>query len=309
MMNLTAPVNRALSFFRQPCCMEFLMRRATFVYTAAALTAAIGLEQHALGETADASFGNLTVAATWRAQPSTIALGETTTFKLSLNATGDDGTSGISFGQSTFTFASGSASSAPTSASIVLGATAPSYGNTMTASLAPLKVTYFEEGVHTATISASNAPVTWLQDGAARTAAYSLHMGTTVTVGSAVPTLQSAMVPVLIEVGESFGFSALADAGATAGSVNYLWDFDSDGTFDSTSQNPEFAYTTAGVHTGLLRIEGDGGSSDFQYAVDVMSAAAIVPVPLPAAVWGGLGLVSALGAIRARQALRRQRLN
>ena len=30
------------------------------------------------------------------------------------------------------------------------------------------------------------------------------------------------------------GFSALADTGST-GSVSYLWDFDSDGTFDSTS--------------------------------------------------------------------------
>ena len=274
------------------------MRRARFVYTAAALTAAIGLEQQTFGETVDATFGNLTVAATWRAQPSMIAQGGTTTFKLSLNATGDEGTTGISFGQSTFTFASGSASSEPTAAEVVLGATAASYGSTTTALLAPLRVTYFEEGIHTATIAATDAPVSWMQDDKARSAAYSLHLGTTVTVGSAVPTLQSAMVPVLIEAGESFAFSALADAGS-AGSISYLWDFDSDGTFDSTSQNPDYAYTTAGLHTGLLRIEGGGGSSDFQYAVDVMGAA-VVPVPLPAAVWGGLGLVSALGAIRAR---------
>ena len=280
------------------------MRRAHFVYTAAALTAVIGLEQQTFGETADTTLGNLTVAATWRAQPSIIAQGETTTFKLSLNATGDAGTSGISFGQSMFSFASGSGTSVPTSTNVVLAATAQSAGNTMTASLAPLQVTYFDEGIHTATISATNAPVLWSQNGTAHSAVYSLNLGTTVTVGSAVPTLETAMVPVLIEAGDSFAFSALADPGS-AGSISYLWDFDNDGTFDSTIQNPDYAYTTAGVHTGLLRIASDSGSSDFQYAVDVLGAA-VVPVPFPAAVWGGLGLVSALGTIRARTALLRR---
>jgi hypothetical protein len=293
-----------LNPFRQQSCVEFVMRRARLVYTAAALTAALGLKQQAFGETLDTNADNLTVAATWRAQPSTIAQGDTTTFKLSLNAMGNDAASGISFGQATFAFSSGSGTSVPTSADVVLGATVPSFGNTTTAALTPLQVTYFEEGIHTATIAATNAPISWLQNGVARSAGYSLHLGTTVQVGSVVPTLQSAMVPILIEAGESFAFSARADVGA-AGQVNYLWDFDSDGTFDSTSQNPAYAYATTGVHTGLLRIQGGGGATDFQYAVDVLDAS-VVAVPLPMAVWGGLGLVSALGAIRARVTLRRQ---
>jgi len=283
------------------------MRHARLVYTAAALTAALGLEQQTFGETVDASSGNLTVAATWRAQPSSIAQGETTTLKLSLSATGDDATSGISFGQSTFTFASGSGTSVPTSADVVLGATVPSSGKSITAVLAPLQVTYFDEGIHTATISASDAPISWLQNGAAQSATYSLNLGTTVQVGSAVPTLQSAMVPVLIDAGESFAFSALANAGS-AGAVSYLWDFNSDGTFDSTSQNPLYAYTTGGVHTGLLRIQSDGGATDFQYAVDVLDAS-VAAVPMPPAVWGGLGLVCALVAMQLRGSLHRQQLN
>lgn len=276
------------------------MRHARYVYTAAALTAVAGLDQQAVGETVDIGVGSLTVAATWRAQPSTIAQGGATTFKLSLKASGSDDTSGISFGQSLFTFSSGSGTSAPTSAELLLNPTAASAGSTMTAMVQPIEVTYFEEGLHTATIAGSNAPISWSELGVSKNGTYSLNMGTTVTVGGARPTLQSASVPVLIQAGQSFAFSALADAGATGG-LSYFWDFDNDGTFDSTVQNPNFAYATTGVHTGLLRIMGGDGSTDFQYAVDVMDAT-ITAVPLPAAVWGGLGLITAVGAIRSRAA-------
>ena len=133
---------------------------------------------------------------------------------------------------------------------------------------------------------------------------YSLNMGTTVTVDGTTPTLQSASVPVLIGAGESFAFSALADAGMGSG-LSYLWDFNGDGTFDSTTQNPNFTYASAGVYTGLLRLSTSEGATDFQYAVDVLDQS-VVAVPLPAAVWGGLGLVSAVGVVRARTARRQQ---
>jgi len=284
------------------------MRHTRYVCAAATLTAAVALNGQAKAESIDVNDGGLTVAATWRAQPSAIATGETTTFKLSLKATGGDGTSGISFGQSTFAFASGSGASAPTTTELVLGATASSAGDTLTALLAPLQVTYYEAGLHTATIATNDAAISWSQDGAVRSGTYSLNLGTTVAVGGGEPTFQSAKVPVLIDAGESFSFAALADAGVSGGALSYLWDFDSDGTFDSSNQNPDYAYASAGAYTGTLRILSDAGSTDFKYAVDVMSSP-VAPVPLPAAVWGGIGLLSAFGFTRARAMFAAREMN
>jgi hypothetical protein len=252
--------------------------------------------------------GNLTVAATWRAQPSTITQGGSTTFKLSLKATGDAATSGISFGQSTFSFSSGSADSIPTEAELTLGATPKSAGSSMTAMLKPLSVSYFEDGVYTATMSANDAGISWNQGGVAHSGTYSLDVATTVNVGTGVPTIQSASIPLLIDAGESFDFAALADAGSSTG-LRYEWDFDYDGTFaaDSTQQNPRFAYTSSGSYTGMLRVVSSTGSTPLAFSVDVLGA--VTAMPLPAAVWGGLALVSCVGVFRARKAMRTERAN
>jgi hypothetical protein len=284
------------------------MRHTYYVYTAAALTAALAFDGSALGDTitpGSGGGGGVTVAATWRAQPAAIEQGATTTFKLSLRALGDDGVSAISFADSNFTFSSGSAGSIPTSADMILNATARSAGATANAMLAPLQVTYFEEGIHDATVHTSGAGISWMADGVEHSGMYALDLGTKVAVGGSAPNLQSVSVPLLIGVGESFGFSALAESGLT-GSLTYQWDFDFDGTFtsDSQQQAPSYAYDTAGVHTGMLRVTGDNGYVvPLQFTVNAVTELG-APVPLPAAVWGGLGLMIAFGVVRALSASR-----
>ncbi|MFC1978439.1 PKD domain-containing protein [Chloroflexota bacterium] len=49
---------------------------------------------------------------------------------------------------------------------------------------------------------------------------------------------------------------------ASSGATGWSWDFDNDGTADSTSQNPQHIYDTAGTHTVKLAVTGDGGSDD-----------------------------------------------
>jgi hypothetical protein len=281
------------------------MRQSHYVYTAAALTAALAFDSSVLADTISDGVGGLTVAATWRAQPAVIAQGGATTFKLSLNATGGGGVSGISFADSVFKFSSGSLGSIPTSADLILNATVRSAGSTANAMVAPLQVTYLDAGVHTATVQTSDAAISWSDNGVEKTGAYSLDLGTTVAVGGETPNIRSASVPLLISVGESFGFSALADAGLT-GNLTYLWDFDFNGTFaaDSAQQAPSYAYDTAGVHTGVLRVLSDSGYTPFEFKVYAMNDAADAVTPLPTAVWGGLGLMMGFGVLRAIGALR-----
>ncbi|NIQ88288.1 MAG: PKD domain-containing protein, partial [Deltaproteobacteria bacterium] len=40
----------------------------------------------------------------------------------------------------------------------------------------------------------------------------------------------------------------------------WSWDFDNDGTEDSTEQNPVYTYTTGGTYTVSLTASGLGGS-------------------------------------------------
>jgi hypothetical protein len=281
--------------------MENKMRDSRVVYTAAAFAAAMVAGSASFAETVNVGVDALTVAATWRAQPTNISEGGSTTFKLSLTATGNAGTTGIQFGQANFGFASGSADSQPVSAVLTLQQSAASAGRALTALLPSLDVTYFKDGVYSATIGTGAAPVSWKQDGIAKSGTYDVDIATSVSVGDGLPTVESAKVPLLIAAGQNFGFSALA-AGVTGG-LTYSWDFDYDGTFspDSALQNPTFAYTTGGTHTGLLRVYDENGFTPFAFQVNVLNNTSVpVAVPLPIAFWGGLGLVAAIGMVRAR---------
>jgi PKD repeat protein len=42
----------------------------------------------------------------------------------------------------------------------------------------------------------------------------------------------------------------------------WAWDFDNDGTIDSTDQNPLHTYTAAGTYTVKLTVTGPGGSDE-----------------------------------------------
>jgi cytochrome c len=60
------------------------------------------------------------------------------------------------------------------------------------------------------------------------------------------------------------------DAGDT---VSYSWDFDNNGTPDSTQQNPTFTYTTPGEKTAKLTVsDGNGGTATRNVTVNVLEA-------------------------------------
>ncbi len=58
--------------------------------------------------------------------------------------------------------------------------------------------------------------------------------------------------------------------------TNYAWDFNNDGTTDSTQQNPTWTYNTPGTYTVKLTVTGPGGS-----ASDVKSNYITVTEPTP----------------------------
>ena len=56
----------------------------------------------------------------------------------------------------------------------------------------------------------------------------------------------------------------------TVGDVtSYEWDFDSDGTVDSTDANPQHTYNNPGTYTAVLRANGPGGSTTADAIVNV----------------------------------------
>jgi len=68
----------------------------------------------------------------------------------------------------------------------------------------------------------------------------------------------------------------------SAGSITaYAWDFENDGTVDSTEQNPAFVYTSAGTYTVNLTVTGPGGSDN-----EVKDALVTVTEPLAKPVAG-----------------------
>jgi len=66
---------------------------------------------------------------------------------------------------------------------------------------------------------------------------------------------------------------------ASTGTISsYAWDFDNDGTVDSTEQNPIYTYTAAGSYTVNLTVSNDGGSDS-----EVKTEYIVVSEPLPGA--------------------------
>ncbi len=69
---------------------------------------------------------------------------------------------------------------------------------------------------------------------------------------------------------------------ASTGSITgYAWDFNNDGTTDSTSQSPSYEYTTAGTYTVKLTVTGPGGS-DEETKTGYITANAVIPAPVAA---------------------------
>ena len=47
---------------------------------------------------------------------------------------------------------------------------------------------------------------------------------------------------------------------STGDVISWEWDFDNDGTVDSTEQNPSYTYSNAGTYTVSLSVPGEGGA-------------------------------------------------
>ena len=67
---------------------------------------------------------------------------------------------------------------------------------------------------------------------------------------------------------------------ASTGTISsYAWDFDNDGVIDSTEQNPEHVYSTAGIYTVNLTVTGPDGSDD-EVKTDYITVTEPVPAPV-----------------------------
>jgi PKD repeat protein len=55
---------------------------------------------------------------------------------------------------------------------------------------------------------------------------------------------------------------SFTDASTGTAPLTYAWDFDNDGTVDSTEQNPSYTYDTAGTYTVKLTVTNEAGSDD-----------------------------------------------
>ena len=71
------------------------------------------------------------------------------------------------------------------------------------------------------------------------------------------PTAVANASPTTPSVGQTVAYDASASTGS---SLTYAWDFDGDSTWDSTEQNPQHSYASAGTYVAVLRVS-DGTST------------------------------------------------
>lgn len=69
--------------------------------------------------------------------------------------------------------------------------------------------------------------------------------------------------------------------GSANSPTSWSWDFDSDGTIDSTEQNPSFQYTIPSLYTVMLTVTNDHGSDEEQ-KTGYITVTAATPVPVAA---------------------------
>ncbi len=71
------------------------------------------------------------------------------------------------------------------------------------------------------------------------------------------------------------------DQSTGTGPLTCAWDFDNDGSVDSTEQNPSHTYNAAGTYTVKLTVSGAGGSDD-EVKTDYISVTAVPADPVAA---------------------------
>lgn len=84
------------------------------------------------------------------------------------------------------------------------------------------------------------------------------------------PVAEFSGTPLSIQSGQTVNFTDLS----TGSPTSWSWDFNNDGTADSTSQNPSFVYTSAGVYTVTLTVTN-------AFSADVETKTSYVTVTAP----------------------------
>ncbi|WP_261788812.1 PKD domain-containing protein [Methanosarcina siciliae] len=108
--------------------------------------------------------------------------------------------------------------------------------------------TYTETGTYAVTLTVANSQGS---DNKTKTDYITVSPpGVTAAVFSGTPT--TGFVPMTVQ---------FTDASTNA-PTSWAWDFDNDGTIDSTDQNPSYTYNASGTYTVKLTASGPAGSSD-----------------------------------------------
>lgn len=101
---------------------------------------------------------------------------------------------------------------------------------------------------------------------------YSLGItGTSVTPAAAFSANKTAGVaPMTVQ---------FTDNSLGGGTLTYAWDFNNDGTPDSTAKNPVYTFTAPGTYTIKMRVTSSGGSYDEITKAGYIKAQTILPLP------------------------------
>ncbi len=98
----------------------------------------------------------------------------------------------------------------------------------------------------------------------------------TVTEAPVAPVAEFSASPTYLVV-------QFTDASTGTSPLTYAWDFNNDGSTDSTQQNPLYAYPAAGTYSVKLTVTGPGGINFVTHDVTVSAA----PVPAPVVDFSG----------------------
>ncbi len=99
--------------------------------------------------------------------------------------------------------------------------------------------------------------------------------------------LSTGGLPALIRNSKSYEQSKVLESTNSREIVSWEWDFDNDGTIDSSEQNPFFTYTEAGLYTVTLTVS-DGSNTDTETKVDYITIAEPIIADFEANLLSGL---------------------
>ena len=103
------------------------------------------------------------------------------------------------------------------------------------------------------------------------------------TVANQVPVAVANYTPTGTKAPLPVAFSSAGSVDNDGTIVGYAWDFDDDGTVDSTDENPSTVYATSGTKTARLTLTDDSGDTGSTTVSVNVGAANVAPVARPVA--------------------------